>query len=124
MSASILVVDDEKGFRDLLKRILMGEGYSVTEEASGHAAIGAVKTKRPDLVLLDLRMPGLDGIQTMKRLKKIAPGLNIVVLTGYGTIETAREAMRLGALDYVTKPLNPAFLKAVIEDALAEKVLG
>lgn len=124
MSASILVVDDEKEFRDLLKRILMEEGYSVAEEASGHAAIGAVKTKRPDLVLLDLRMPGLDGIQTMKRLKKIAPGLNIVVLTGYGTIETAREAMRLGALDYVTKPLNPAFLKAVIEDALAEKVRG
>jgi DNA-binding NtrC family response regulator len=124
MSVSILVVDDEKEVRDLLMKFLMEEGYSVTGAASGKAAIQAVKTKRPDLVLLDLKMSGLDGIQTMKRLREIDRDLIVMLLTGYGTLQTAREAMKLGALDYVTKPFNPAFLKAVIQDALAEKVLG
>lgn len=121
MSTRILVVDDEKEIMDHLAKVLRERGYEVVVRASGQAAIESVKMKAPDLVLLDLKMPGLDGIETLRRLRRIAPGITVIILTGFGTLATAREAMRLGATDYITKPFNLAFLLTVIRDAIKEK---
>lgn len=122
MAAFILAVDDEQDIRTALQKLLEAEGYEVAVAASGREAIATAKARLPDLILLDIKMPGLDGMATFRRLKKIYPEVVVVILTGCGTIATAREAMKLGAFDYVTKPLNPPFLKTVIRDALEARL--
>lgn len=118
MSAFILAVDDEQDIRTALQKLLEAEGYEVAVASSGREAIAAAKARLPDLILLDIKMPGLDGLATFRRLKRIHPEVVVVILTGYGTIATARQAMKLGACDYATKPINLPFLRSVIRDAL------
>ncbi|HLG29114.1 MAG TPA: response regulator [Candidatus Brocadiales bacterium] len=119
---SILIVDDERELRNLFNKALTKEGYNVLVAENGEKAIDAVKKDEPDLVLLDIRMPGMGGMDVLRRLKAIRRNLVVVILTGYGTIESARMAMMLGAHDYVTKPFNLDYLKAVIKDALKSAV--
>ncbi len=119
---SILIVDDERVLRNLFKKTLTEEGYNVLVAENGEKAIDAVKKDEPDLVLLDIRMPGIGGMDVLRRLKAIKRNLVVVILTGYGTIDSARMAMMLGAYDYVTKPFNLGYLKAVIKDALKSAV--
>ncbi len=119
---SILIVDDERELRNLFNKALTEEGYNVLVAENGEKAIDAVKKDEPDLVLLDIRMPGMGGMDVLRRLKAIRRNLVVVILTGYGTIKSARMAMMLGAHDYVTKPFNLGYLKAVIKDALKSAV--
>lgn len=119
---SILIVDDERVLRNLFNKALTEEGYNVLVAENGEKAIDVVKKDEPDLVLLDIRMPGMGGMDVLRRLKAIRSGLPVVILTGYGTIDSARVAMMLGAHDYVTKPFNLDYLKAVIKDALKSAV--
>ena len=121
MKRKILVVDDNKETCDALTEIFAEQGYQTFSALSGRLALDTVKKKKPELVLLDIKMPKMDGIEVLKRIKKIDKDVVVVMITGYGALDTAKEAMRLGAYDYVTKPFDVDFIKAVIRDALSER---
>ena len=110
----ILIVDDELGIRNLLTTVLKGEGYAVREAENGQEAIDAVKESLPDLILCDIKMPVKDGIQTLKEIREISQDVSIMMLTAHGTVETAVQAMKLGASDYLRKPFDVEELKAKI----------
>jgi DNA-binding NtrC family response regulator len=121
--ARILVADDEPTFRALLADILEQAGHEVVEVADGAAALAALERGGFDLVLSDQRMPRLDGLELLRRVRALASAPPFVMLTAYGTIPDAVEAVRLGAADYLTKPLpSPAALTAVVERVLAPAV--
>ncbi len=105
-SKSILVADDDDAIRSLLVELLNGEGYQVSEVKSGSEVLRAVAKLRPDLLILDLRMPDLDGIDIMRRLRAQDETVPVLMLTAYGTASSAIEATKLGAYDYVTKPFE------------------
>ncbi|MGD9380307.1 MAG: response regulator, partial [candidate division WOR-3 bacterium] len=111
----ILVVDDESAQRELLAGFLKKQGHVVTTAASGVEAVGLNTTTGFDLAILDLKMPELDGIETIVRMKEIDPETYFVVLTGYGTVESAVRAMKSGAYDYLNKPVNLDELELIIE---------
>lgn len=121
MQTKILVVDDEEDVCEFFQDNLPEEGYSVLTAFSGEEAISKVKEESPDLMLLDIKMAGLDGIKVLEMAKKIKQDINVIMLTGYGTISTAREAMKLGAYDYVTKPFDLNFIKRLLKEALQRK---
>jgi len=119
----ILVVDDEKIIRDGCSRILLKEGYEVFTADSGEEALERFDLEPFDLILLDIKMPGMGGIETLGRLKEIDPGLTILMITGYPSIETAVKAIKLGAYDYVNKPFTPDVLRIAVDRALERKNL-
>jgi len=114
----ILLVDDEKGLRDILSKILRKEGYGVITACDGQQAIDKVKNYHPALTFLDLKMPGMDGIETLSKIRKFDDELIIIILTAYGTIESAVKATKLGAYDYITKPFQQEKIKILIQNAL------
>jgi len=118
MAKSILVVDDEKSILQSLTGILSDEGYEVLSAESGIEALDKVKEVTPDLVLLDIWMPELDGIETLKRIKDDYPNLQVVMMSGHGSIETAVKATKIGAYDFVEKPLSLEKLLLSINNAL------
>lgn len=105
-SPSILVVDDDERFRSRLARALRDRGLQVREAEDGEEAIRAAREDSPEYALVDLRMPGSSGLTIVRELHEIDPGTRIVVLTGYGSIATALESVRLGAVHYLTKPAD------------------
>ena len=110
----ILVVDDEAAMRATLEEILGGAGFEVATAANGQLALNELERHRADLMLLDLRMDGLDGLQVIEAARQIAPDTVIVMLTAHGTMESALTAMRRGAFDYLLKPCQvPEILDAV-----------
>jgi len=114
----ILVVDDEASARHALSEILTDEGYQVKMAGDGFRAIAAAQEFLPDLVLTDLKMPGMDGMGLLARLKEVHPECSIVLMTAFGAVESAVAAMHAGAANYLTKPLNSDELLLVIERAL------
>lgn len=111
----ILIVDDEEAQRSLLAGYLQKRDYTVTTAVSGHEAIEKNQEKGFDLAILDLKMPEIDGIETMIKMKEIDPEMHFIILTGYGTVETAVKAMKIGAYDYLSKPINLDELELIIE---------
>ena len=103
---SILVVDDEELFRDRLSRALQKREYQVFSAANYDEALPIVKTEKPDLAVFDLKMPGKSGLELLKDSLEIHPDLKIIVLTGYGSIATAIDAVKMGALSYIAKPAD------------------
>jgi DNA-binding NtrC family response regulator len=122
-SAKILVVDDELFVRELLLEFLSIQGYEVSLAESGEKAIELIYTQPADVVLLDLKMSGMDGIETLKQIRKTSPHTLAIIMTGYPTIESSIEALRHGACDYVIKPFKLNDLKSSIENALREHEL-
>lgn len=118
---SILVVDDEKPQRDILTAILTTEGYGVTAVKSGEDALMVLKERRFDLVLSDQKMPGMDGIELLKNLIAFDPTLPYILMTAHGSIESAKEALRIGAIDYLEKPCDRETLLEVLKQALANR---
>lgn len=111
----ILVVDDERGFTFLVSGILKDAGYSVKSSSSPKDAIGVLDSYRPDLVISDLKMPGMNGIEFMTSAKEKYPDTDFVLITAFATVETAVSAMKLGAADYLTKPLkDPEELRRIV----------
>ena len=104
--ARILVVDDEESIRDLLRLVLTGEGYSVVTANDGEEAIEHLEAQRFDLVITDLVMPKVNGIEVLRAAKRIDSNFPVIVITGYPSVETVTELVRLGAGDYLTKPFN------------------
>lgn len=119
--AKILLVDDEVVFTNNMARLLTTRGYRVTGVNSGDAAIRALEEENFDVVVLDLKMPGMDGLTTLREIKKLGFSIETLVLTGHGSIDTALEAVKLGAYDYLAKPCEIDELVAKIEDAWGKK---
>jgi two-component system response regulator HydG len=114
----ILVVDDEESHRIMLRAVLKDEGYEVVEAADGSEAVRAVEQEPFDLVLLDVRMKTMDGIEALNEIRKISPLIPVLIMTAYASVKTAVEALKAGAFDYLTKPLEIEELKILIEKAL------
>jgi DNA-binding NtrC family response regulator len=117
----ILLVDDEVVFTTNMAKLLTNRGYKVTGVNSGDAAVHALEENSYDVVVLDLKMPGMDGITTLKEIKKLGLFTETLILTGHGSIDSALEAIKLGAYDYLTKPCEISELVAKIEGAWAKK---
>jgi DNA-binding response OmpR family regulator len=116
--SSILIVDDEPNVRLMLRTALESAGYRVTEASDGLIALELVRGAPWDLILLDLRMPKLDGMATLTRLREARARTPVVMLTAHGSIPDAVSAMKLGAIDFLTKPITPAELRAVVAQVL------
>ncbi len=121
--ARVLVVDDEKSMRDLLSITLEKEGYDVVTAAGGEAAIEALRRDATDAVITDLRMPKVDGLQVLRAAKEISPDMAVIVITAVASTETAVEAMKLGAYDYITKPFKLDEVSLIVRNALERKRL-
>src|SRR5579859_3689305 len=119
----ILIVDDEVNARTALAELLREEGYSVETAADGFKALPKLEELEPDLVLTDLKMPGLDGLELMKKVRERDPECVVVLMTAFGAVETAVKAMREGASDYITKPVNMEELVLVLARELERKRL-
>jgi DNA-binding NtrC family response regulator len=119
----ILVVDDEAAMRESLTDWLMEDDYEVSQASSGEEAVSMVKEKDFDVVLLDLKMPGMDGLETMKGLKEVSPETEIVMMTAYATVDTAVQAMKVGAFDYMVKPFDPDEIEIHIKKIIAHREL-
>ncbi|HVM96892.1 MAG TPA: response regulator, partial [Candidatus Acidoferrales bacterium] len=105
LKGSILVAEDEAGVRDSLTEVLRDEGYQVQAFGDGSAAITALESQEFDLVISDIRMPGADGLAVLRRAREIAPQTLVLLMTAHATVETAVEAIRRGAQDYLLKPI-------------------
>src|SRR3989338_7191044 len=123
INAKILVVDDEDTLRNMLTDVLVEEGYEVFAAPNGEEAVKKLREEYFELVITDIMMPGLNGIGVLKAAKEIEPGTDIIVMTGYASVETAVESMRLGASDYITKPFNIDQIKIVVSRTLKRRIL-
>ncbi|MBU4010155.1 MAG: sigma-54 dependent transcriptional regulator, partial [Proteobacteria bacterium] len=115
---TILVVDDDTAHRIMLRTLIGGWGYEISEANDGIAAIDAVKIKPYDLILMDVRMVKLSGIEALKEIKTLNPAIPVIIMTAYSSVESAVEAIKYGAYDYLTKPLDFDKLKLTIERAM------
>ncbi len=119
----ILVIDDDEIARDVVVSLLAKEGFSVDSARDGLEGIAAVKRSEYHLVITDLKMPGVDGIEVLKSVRNLSPSSSVVILTAYGTLDNALEAMRLGAYDYITKPFKLQELLIVVGNAMNRTIL-
>ncbi len=115
----ILVIDDEAIVRVSCQRVLTPEGFDVIVVPSGREAIDRLEKERFDLVLTDLKMPDMDGLEVLKTIKSRWPELIVIIITGYGTISTAVQAIKLGAFEYIEKPFTPEDILNIVKKALA-----
>ena len=118
MYPAVLIVDDEISIIESLKGILSDDGFEVVHAFNGYEALKKIESHSPDIVLLDIWMPGMDGIETLKEIKKSSPHLPVVMITGHGTIESAVEATKSGAYDFLEKPLSIDKVMVTINNAL------
>src|SRR5881409_2938809 len=114
----VLIVDDEKGIREALKQVLEFEEIEVQACASGHEATRVYPEFKPHLVFLDVKMQGMDGLETLKRLRELDAHAQVVMISGHGTIQTAVEATQLGAYDFLEKPLDTDRILLTLRNAL------
>ena len=120
----ILIVDDEQSVREVLSEYFTEQGYSVENAGGGEEALALVQRSTPDLVLLDVRMPGIDGVETLRRIREIAPDVSVIMVTANEDVGLARETLKLGALDYVAKPFDFVYLERAIMAGLAQGGVG
>lgn len=123
MAKKILAVDDDSTFSTMIKSYLTKNGYDVLVASNVHNALELVKTEKPDLILSDYRMPGRDGLEFLSDLKVLQSKSPLVLMTGFGDIRLAVRAMKLGAKDYLTKPVNPSELLEVVQSILAQEIV-
>ncbi len=116
--ARILIVDDDREIVDLLREFLERNGYAVDSAANGREGLSRIVAARPDLVLLDIRRPDMDGMRALQLAQAIDPTLAVIMVTGNADIELARETLRAGAVDYVAKPLDLEYLARAVAVAM------
>lgn len=121
MQKKVLVVDDERGVRESI-RMLLKDQYDVALASNGKEAIAQLIDTHPDVVLLDLRMPDMSGIEVLQNIKAQDPHVEVILVTAYATVDTARKALRLGAFDYITKPFNPFELEAIVRRGVERRM--
>ena len=120
---SLLIVDDERSVRDSLSRWFADEGYEVGAAENASEALTRLAEHKWDIALVDIKMPGTDGIELQRRLKEADPDLTVIIMTGYASVETAVAALKMGAYDYVTKPLDPDDIGNLLRNALSHRRL-
>jgi DNA-binding NtrC family response regulator len=123
IEASVMLVDDEEKFLDVLSDRLEARGLRVNTVTSGEDAIDEVEGKNFDAIIVDLAMPGIDGIETLRRIKEKRPDLEIIMLTGHGTVQSGVEAMKLGAEDFLEKPVDINVLLEKISEAKHKRMI-
>ncbi|WDP88863.1 MAG: response regulator [Desulfobacter sp.] len=123
MSEKVLIVDDEREFIDALAERMTARGMDVTKSLSAVEALDKVKSKSFDVVVLDLQMPEIDGLETLKLLKEQKPDIQVILLTGHATVQKGIEAMKLGAMDLLEKPADLTVLTEKIHKAQAKKMI-
>ena len=119
----ILIVDDESGVRDSLRGVLEDEGYTTAEAASGEACLESLEREKPDLILLDVWLPGIDGLETLQRVRELENPPEVLMVSGHGTIETAVRATKLGAYDFLEKPLSIDRTLILVKNAIDSRRL-
>ncbi|MDH5714553.1 MAG: response regulator, partial [Candidatus Aminicenantes bacterium] len=119
----IMVVDDEKSMRDFLSIMLEKEGYTVSIASDGTEAKHLIETDLVDLVVADIKMPEINGIELLEYIRQVSPETIVIMITAYASTETAIQALKLGAYDYISKPFNVDEIKIIIEKALEKKRL-
>ena len=119
----ILVVDDDPASRDLLRRVLATEGHEVHTASDGREALAELARQPADLVVSDIRMPDLDGVQLLQRLQELSPNVPVILVTAFGDVEGAVEAIRRGAFDYLAKPYDVDAIRHLVRRALAQAAL-
>ncbi|AIM16432.1 MULTISPECIES: response regulator [Neobacillus] len=121
MKEKILIVDDQFGIRILLNEVFQKEGYQTFQAANGVQAIELVKKNSPDLVLLDMKIPGMDGIEILKRLKVIDPDIRVIIMTAYGELDMIQKAKELGAITHFAKPFDIDDIRAAVRKHIPQK---
>jgi len=124
MSDTILIVDDEAQIRASVSGVLADEGFRVLEADNGRTALAAIAAEQPRLVLLDIWMPEIDGIELLRQIQERHPGTRVIVISGHGNIETAVRATQLGAVDFIEKPFSLDRLLERVARALGASVPG
>lgn len=120
---TILVIDDDESMRDSCTQILTKDGFLAEIAKDGSSGLEKIKETKPDLVLIDLKMPGINGLEVLEKIKEIDPNIIAVVITGYATVESAVEAMKKGAYDFLPKPFTPDELRIIIKRGLERRKL-
>ncbi|MGG0492504.1 response regulator [Priestia megaterium] len=121
LAEKILIVDDQYGIRILLTVVLQKEGYTTFQAANGFQAIDITKEQAPDLVLLDMKIPGMDGIEILKRLKQHDETIKVIIMTAYGELDMIQEAKDLGALTHFAKPFDIDEIRKVVREYIPVK---
>ncbi len=116
----VLIVDDQNGIRVLLVEVFSSEGYETFQASNGKLALDIVEKEKPDLVLLDMKIPGMDGLEILKHIKTIDSEAKVIMMTAYGELDMINEATALGALMHFTKPFDIDELRMAVNDQLAE----
>src|SRR3954454_10382570 len=122
-SASILIVEDDAAMREMLREALEDDGYAVETAVNGRAGVERVQKGGIDLVVSDVKMPEIDGLDMLREIKAVSPSTYVITITAFGSIDTAIRAVKLGAFDYITKPFEVDQLILSVEKALAERAL-
>jgi len=123
LNTRVLLVDDEEDFLSILAQRLEARNLKVSKAICGEDAVDIVEKKDFDVIILDMSMPGIDGLETLKRIKHGHPDAEIIILTGHGTIQAGIEAMKLGAEDFIEKPVDIQELMGKIKDAKQKRIL-
>ncbi|WP_339251977.1 response regulator [Sporosarcina sp. FSL W8-0480] len=118
---NLLIVDDQPGIRLLLSEVFRKEGLETRLASNGAEALRSVRERKPDCVLLDMKMPGIDGVEVLKRIKKESPYIPVFMMTAYGEIELTEQALNNGAEKYITKPFNIYEVRDAVMDVILNK---
>lgn len=122
MKEKILIVDDQFGIRILLNEVFQKEGYQTFQAANGIQALEIVTKHDPDLVLLDMKIPGMDGIEILKRMKVIDPEIRVIIMTAYGELDMIQEAKDLGAITHFAKPFDIDDIRAAVRKHIPQRM--
>jgi DNA-binding NtrC family response regulator len=118
----VLIVDDEERLRNTMRKLLAVEGLEADSAGSGEEAVEKLRAGKFDVIILDVRMPGMTGVETLAEIKKIDPEVEVIILTGYASVDTAKDIMKLGAYDYLLKPYSKEELMDRIDAAFDRKL--
>ena len=118
LEKKILIVDDQFGIRVLLQEVLQREGYAIFQAPNGPSALELVRTENPDLVLLDMKIPGMDGLEILRNIRKLELDTKVIMMTAYGELDLIQEAMEMGALAHFTKPFDIDELRQAVNAQL------
>lgn len=118
MREKVLIVDDQFGIRTLLNEVLSKEGYKIYQAANGLQALNVTKQHAPDLVLLDMKIPGMDGLEILKKMKEIDPDIKVLIMTAYGEMDLIEKTKKLGALAHFSKPFDIEEIRSAVKKYL------
>lgn len=116
----VLIVDDQNGIRVLLMEVFSSEGYSTYQASNGKIALSIVREESPDIVLLDMKIPGMDGLEILKQIKKMEPQMKVIMMTAYGELDMIKEATDLGAIMHFTKPFDIDEMRVAVNMTLQQ----